>query len=241
MKLFFYIGFLSLLSSFSFAQDWQSELKEARSLYQKKQYAAAVEKYKSAQKSAPKGVDLSDEIAQASYKALDYASAEKSYSKSSSKKGNASEKAKNWHNLGNAYMKQKKYQEAVNAYKESLRNNPNDDETRYNLSEALKKLQKQQEKEQQQQNQQNKQQNQQQQKNQPNQNKQQQQNKQQSQQQQNQEKNNQSSEKNEQKSSLNQQKTEKMLDDLTKKELETKKKMGGKKGKGGKNNSGKDW
>lgn len=238
MKLFLYIGFFSIITSFGFAQDWQSELKEARRLYQKKQYAASVEKYKAAQKKAPKGIDLSEEIAQASYKASDYASAEKSYNNSSSKKGTPAEKARNWHNLGNAYMKQKKYQEAVNAYKESLRNNPSDEETRYNLSEALKKRQQQQEKEQQQnkQQQQNPKQNQQ---NQQNKQNKEQQNKQQ---QQNQSQNkDQSTEKNEQKSSLNQQKTEKMLDDLSKKELETKKKMGGKKGKGGKNNSGKDW
>ena len=39
-----------------------------------------------------------------------------------------------FHNKGNAYMKQKKYSEAVEAYKQSLRNNPKDDETRYNLA-----------------------------------------------------------------------------------------------------------
>lgn len=48
------------------------------------------------------------------------------------------------HNLGNAYMKQKKYQEAVDAYKDALRNNPTDDETRYNLALAKKMLEEQQ-------------------------------------------------------------------------------------------------
>ncbi|WP_079720736.1 tetratricopeptide repeat protein [Salegentibacter holothuriorum] len=48
------------------------------------------------------------------------------------------------HNLGNAYMKQKKYQEAVDAYKDALRNNPTDDETRYNLALAKKMLEQQQ-------------------------------------------------------------------------------------------------
>lgn len=45
-----------------------------------------------------------------------------------------------FHNQGNAFMKQKKYQEAVEAYKNSLRNNPNDEETRYNLALAKKML-----------------------------------------------------------------------------------------------------
>lgn len=49
-----------------------------------------------------------------------------------------------FHNQGNAYMKQKKYSEAVEAYKQSLRNNPNDDETRYNLALAKKMLEEEQ-------------------------------------------------------------------------------------------------
>ena len=52
------------------------------------------------------------------------------------------EKHKAFHNLGNVYMNQKKYQEAVEAYKNALRNNPNDDETRYNLALAKDMLKK---------------------------------------------------------------------------------------------------
>lgn len=44
-----------------------------------------------------------------------------------------SEKHKAYHNIGNILMKNKKCQEAVEAYKNALRNNPSDDETRYNL------------------------------------------------------------------------------------------------------------
>lgn len=47
-----------------------------------------------------------------------------------------------FHNLGNAYMKEKMYQEAVEAYKEALRNNPQDDESRYNLAVAQDLLEK---------------------------------------------------------------------------------------------------
>ena len=47
-------------------------------------------------------------------------------------------KHKSFHNKGNAYMAQKKYPEAIEAYKDALRNDPNDDETRYNLALAKK-------------------------------------------------------------------------------------------------------
>jgi len=47
---------------------------------------------------------------------------------------NKIEKHKAFHNLGNSFMKQEMCSEAVSAYKSALRNNPNDDETRYNLA-----------------------------------------------------------------------------------------------------------
>lgn len=43
------------------------------------------------------------------------------------------EKHKAFHNIGNILMQNKKCKEAVEAYKNALRNNPTDDETRYNL------------------------------------------------------------------------------------------------------------
>ena len=44
------------------------------------------------------------------------------------------EKHKAFHNIGNILMKEKKCKEAVEAYKNALRNNPKDDETRYNFA-----------------------------------------------------------------------------------------------------------
>lgn len=53
-------------------------------------------------------------------------------------------KHKAFHNLGNSFMRQEKYKEAVEAYKDALRNNPNDEETRYNLALAKKMLEEEQ-------------------------------------------------------------------------------------------------
>ncbi len=55
--------------------------------------------------------------------------------------GEKPQKHQAYHNMGNVYMKQKDYQKAVEAYKEALRNNPADEETRYNLALA-KEMQK---------------------------------------------------------------------------------------------------
>jgi Ca-activated chloride channel family protein len=238
MKLVFLASCLLFAATLGLSQDWKKDLNEARKLYKESKYGESLKKYRSAQKQAPKDVDLSDEIAQSSYKANEFEKAEKVYNQSSSKKGNAAQKARTYHNLGNSKLKQKKYDEAVEAYKESLRNNPNDEETRYNLSEALKKKKAQQQQENKKKQQQNQPpQNQ----NQPNQ--QNQQNKQsQNQQNQNQQQNQSQRNKEQQsKSLLSDKKTERMLDELVKREMETKKKLDGNKGKSSKNTSGKDW
>ena len=52
------------------------------------------------------------------------------------------DKHKIFHNMGNTFMEQKKYDEAVEAYKQALRNNPKDEETRYNLALAKQKQEK---------------------------------------------------------------------------------------------------
>ncbi|MCD4834089.1 MAG: tetratricopeptide repeat protein [Bacteroidales bacterium] len=53
------------------------------------------------------------------------------------------EKAKIYHNIGNSLLQSNKLQESVEAYKNALRNNPNDMETKYNLAYAQKKLEEQ--------------------------------------------------------------------------------------------------
>jgi len=52
-------------------------------------------------------------------------------------------KAEAYHNMGNSFMKEKQYDKAVNAFKNSMRNNSKDDETRYNLAMAQELLKKQ--------------------------------------------------------------------------------------------------
>ena len=50
------------------------------------------------------------------------------------------DKHRAFHNLGNTLMNEKNYGEAIEAYKSALRNNPSDNETRYNLALAKELL-----------------------------------------------------------------------------------------------------
>ena len=63
-----------------------------------------------------------------------------------------------YHNLGTLYYTAQQYPQSVEAYKESLRNNPYDNETRYNLAKAMFMNKQQQNQEQQQEQQQQEQQ-----------------------------------------------------------------------------------
>jgi len=52
------------------------------------------------------------------------------------------EKHMAFHNMGNVFMKKKDYAKAVESYKNALRNNPKDDQTRYNYALAKELLEK---------------------------------------------------------------------------------------------------
>lgn len=65
----------------------------------------------------------------------------KFYQKASEVETNKLRKAKIYHNIGIICQSGKMYGDAIKAYSESLRNNPHDNETRYNLA-LCKKLQK---------------------------------------------------------------------------------------------------
>ena len=55
-------------------------------------------------------------------------------------------KDKSYFNEGNVWLQKKKYEKAIESYKNALRNNPSDEEARYNLAIAMDKLKKQQKK-----------------------------------------------------------------------------------------------
>lgn len=68
--------------------------------------------------------------------------------------GNRNERHAAFHNLGNVMIQKKAYEKAVEAYKNALRNNPADEQTRYNYALAKKMLEQEQQQQQQNQDQQ---------------------------------------------------------------------------------------
>jgi len=131
---------LSCFTGISFGQEWRDSLTVARKAYNDKEYDKAFRYYQSAQSKAPEGIDLSQEMGQSAYKSHQYEKAEKIYQQTAADQSDKTKCAADYHNLGNAKMRQKNYQGAVDSYKEALRNNPKDEQTRYNLSEAMRQL-----------------------------------------------------------------------------------------------------
>src|SRR5206468_3608466 len=66
-------------------------------------------------------------------------------------KPNSAVASKAYHNLGNSLLKSKKYPESIDAFKNALKSNPSDNDTRYNLAYAQSMLKEEQQKKQQQQ------------------------------------------------------------------------------------------
>ena len=138
----FILGF----APFHYAQTWRDSLLVAQKAYKKGDYNTAKKLYTTLQKNAPNSIDLSKEIAQVAYKSNAFDTASKLYQQSASSQKKNIEKANSFYNLGNSFYQKKAYADAIAAYKASLRKNPNDQQARYNLSQAIRKLKKEEEK-----------------------------------------------------------------------------------------------
>ena len=131
-KIFFIL--ILLISISTFAQNKKSLLRDGNKLYSDSSYNEAEIKYR---KSLTKDQDYFN----ASFNLADAIYKQERYNESSTifdaLKDNASSEenlGKIYHNLGNSLVKEKKLEEGINAYKEALRINPDDDDTRHNLA-----------------------------------------------------------------------------------------------------------
>lgn len=120
----------------------QNYLSEAQQALQKDKFPAAEADYRKAISLNPKSETAKYNLGTAYYGKEKNAEAMLRFKQAASTANTKAEKHKAFHNLGNTYMNEKKYTEAVESYKNALRNNPNDDETRYNLALAKDLLEK---------------------------------------------------------------------------------------------------
>ena len=132
--------------------DFRSLVREGNSQYNAGKSEDAEKSYRRALDVDEKSNLAAFNLGDALYRQQKYDEAVKEFERTASGMTDKADKARAYHNLGNSYLQQQKLKESIEAYKQALRNNPNDPDTKYNLSYALNMLKEQE----QQQNQDNK-------------------------------------------------------------------------------------
>ena len=139
------VGVLFLLPFEGRGQRPERFIRGGNRLYGKGEHAAAEKEYWKALNADSTSVKGRFNLADAQYEQGKYAQAQRFYEGlATAPSGSPATQAASWYNLGNALFKQNKLPECVEAYKQALKLQPKDEDARYNLSEALRRLQKQQ-------------------------------------------------------------------------------------------------
>ncbi len=137
-KLFIY-HFL-ILSAVIFAQEKDRNLPKGNDAFSEKKYSEAEANYRISESKNPKKAIASYNLGNTIYHFNQPSEAKFAYGRAIENAKDRKEKHEILHNLGNVFMKEKDYTKAVQAYKDALRNNPSDEETRYNYALAKKML-----------------------------------------------------------------------------------------------------
>lgn len=136
------IFILSLFTVCSFSQEKEQLLAqknannfvyEGNALVNEDDFVSAEMAYRKAISEQPTSIAGIYNLGNSYYKKGNYEEALYRHQQAIKNAASKTEKYKAFHNIGNILMQNKKCKEAVEAYKNALRNNPSDDETRYNL------------------------------------------------------------------------------------------------------------
>lgn len=220
------VSMLLLCSLSMFAQREAGDVRSGNREYRKQNFSEAEIDYRRALETNKNSYEAHYNLGDALFKQDKYAEAQTEFETAAQLVDAKKEKeryAKSMHNIGNCAFAQQQYDKAVSAYQQSLRANPKDNDTRYNLVKAMEMLQQQQQQQQQQQNQDQQQQQQQQQQEQQEQQQQEQQEQNQDQQQQQQEQ--------QQNDQMDKETAEQLLQALEQDEQDTQEKMQRQQGK----------
>lgn len=133
----FLTGTLSLKAQTLEEKKW---IAEGNTYYLQKEYEKARVEYSKVLATTPSSYKANFNLGNSYFELKNYKNAESHFQKASESAANNIEKANAFHNLGNSLMQQKAYKKAIEAYKNSLRNNPKDNQTRYNFALAKKLL-----------------------------------------------------------------------------------------------------
>ena len=141
--------------TFASAQSERSLVSDGNRMYRDKKYSDAEVSYRKALEKNKELQQGTFNLGDALYQQERFGEAAEQYNLSASRASDPKIKSQAYHNLGNALLKGKKLPESITAYKDALKLNPNDADTKYNLEYARALLKQQQEQQQQKKNQKN--------------------------------------------------------------------------------------
>jgi len=132
------------------AQSERKLIREGNKSFENKKYSDAEVAYKKSLNKNQKSYEGNFNLGDAYYKQRKYDEAARQFDMLKLQKKDKNTHAGALHNLGNTLLQSQKYQESIEAYKQSLKLNPKDEDTRYNLAYAQAMLKQQQQQQQQQ-------------------------------------------------------------------------------------------
>ena len=128
-----------IVALMGFAQTSETKVEDnliydGNELHKSEIYAQAEKKYRSALARAPPNTIAQHNLGNTLFDESYYGEAFNAYKSATMSAQSKEEKHSALHNMGNVFMNRKDYAKAVETYKEALRNNPKDDQTRYNYA-----------------------------------------------------------------------------------------------------------
>jgi tetratricopeptide (TPR) repeat protein len=141
-----FIVFICLLSSM-FITDVRAQtsqyLQQGNKYYDQQKWAEAANDYSKVLQKDPNNTTGLFNLGNSLYQQQKWDSSRKVMTATEKAAKDKTGKAAANYNIGNTYMSEKKWEDAVKAYKQTLRNNPQDADAKYNLSYAEEMLKKQ--------------------------------------------------------------------------------------------------
>ena len=126
----------------------RNTIRNGNGLFNDKKYTEAEIEYRKALEANPSSEIATYNLGAALYKQQKWNDSRNEYRKIVQASSDSLRAAHAWHNLGNISFQEKNYAQSIEEYKNALRRNPKDDETRYNLRLAQLLLKKQQQEQQ---------------------------------------------------------------------------------------------
>ena len=120
---------------------YAEQLRAGNSAYTDSNYTQAEEAYRKSAADDPSSAKAAFNLGDALYRQERYEEAIEAFEKSYGKQSDPQQQSKSLQNLGNAHYQLKNYPEAAKAYGESLKLDPENEEARYNMAQALRRIQ----------------------------------------------------------------------------------------------------